>query len=273
MSQVGLGALLPLLLVLTSGWMLLRSRYGKTFVWWQSGYNLYFRIAFAGILCLAPGLVLSTLLIGFGMVDSSCVNNGANTPLSFRNISFSIQCQQEILALAAWLTPLIGIVGHIAGNFWPKANSSRFRKKFQNIIQEKSFEGYIKETVQEHSFLLITLKNRKVYIGTVLEDSNLKFKELDAEEEKYIKIILSLSGYRCDTDMRMHLTENYSDEELKICMGSAGMLATNMEMLIPVKEIASIQPFNPKVYRGYFMESKGVDWANPHQHSEADTLS
>jgi len=88
MSQVGLGALLPLLLVLTSGWLLLRSRYGKTFVWWQSGYNLYFRIAFAGTLCLAPGLMIATTLAGFNLVDSSCVNN-AGTSLSFQTPSLS----------------------------------------------------------------------------------------------------------------------------------------------------------------------------------------
>lgn len=261
MSQVGLGALLPLLLVLTSGWLLLRSRYGKTFVWWQSGYNLYFRIAFAGILCLVPGLFIATMLTGFNLVDSSCINNDARVRLSFRDVSFSIQCQQEILALAAWLTPLIGIIGHVAGNFLPGANSSHLRKKRESIVREKVFEGYIKNTVEKHSLLLITLKSRKIYIGTVLEDSNLQFKELDAEEEKYIKIIMALSGYRRESDMKMYLTTDYTDEELEVCMGREGMPTTNLEMLIPVKEIASIQSFNPKVYREYFMRNKGVDWA------------
>ena len=273
MSQVGLGALLPLLLVLTSGWLVLRSRYGKTFVWWQSGYNLYFRIAFAGILCLAPGLMIATALAGFNLVDSSCASNDARVSLSFQTSSFSIQCQQEILALATWLTPLIGIIGHVAGNFWPKANSPRFINKQKSIVQKKAFEGYIKNTVEEHSFLLITLNNRKVYIGTVLEDSNLQFKELEAEEEKYLRVTMVLSGYRGDRDMRMHLTENYSDEELKTRMSSLGIPNTNLEMLIPVKEIASIQPFNPTLYRGYFMHSKGVGWVNPPQHNAPDSLS
>jgi len=267
MSQVGLGALLPLMLVLTSGWLLLRSRYGKTFVWWQSGYNLYFRIAFAGILCLVPGLMIATALAGFNLVDSSCVNNDARAHLSFRNVSSSIQCQQEILTLAAWLTPLIGIIGHVAGNFWPKADSSRFIKKRESIVREKVFEGYIKKTVEEHSLLLITLKNRKVYIGTVLKDSNLQFKELDAEEEKYIKIIMAISGYRSESDLKMHLTTDYTDEELETCMWNVGMSDVDLEMLIPVKEIASIQPFNPKVYREYFMHTKGVGWANPPEQS------
>lgn len=273
MSQVGLGALLPLLLVLTSGWLLLRSRYGKTFVWWQSGYNLYFRIAFAGILCLAPGLMIATALAGFNPADSSCVNGAANGRLLFKSISFSIQCQREILNLAVWLTLPVGIIGHVAGNFWPKANSSRLRDKRESVVREKVFEGYIKNTVQEHSFLLITLKNRKVYIGTVLEDSKLQFKELDAEEEKYIKIIVTLSGYRCDTDMKMRLTTDYSDEALNTCIGSVGAPAANLEMLIPVKEIASIQPFNPKVYREYFMDREGADWFDSNQRGETDSSS
>jgi len=88
MNQTGLGALLPLLLVLTSGWLLLRSRYCQPLIWWQSGYNLYFRIAFAGIVCLVPGLIVAALLIRFGLMESSCVNGDANVAISFRNILF-----------------------------------------------------------------------------------------------------------------------------------------------------------------------------------------
>jgi len=140
-------------------------------------------------------------------------------------------------------------------------------------FREKVFEGYIKQTVEQHSLLLITLKNRKVYIGAVLKDSNLQFKELDAEEEKYIKVIVALSGYRSDADMKMHLTTDYTDEELEICMRDAGMSNFDLEILISVKEIASIQPFNPKVYREHFMHSRGVGWATSPRHDATDSPS
>ena len=262
MSQVGLGALLPLLFVLTSGWFLLRSRYGKTFVWWQSGYNLYFRIAFAGILCLAPGLMIATALAGFNLVDSSCASNDARVSFSFQTSSFSIQCQQEVLAIASWLTLPIGILGWVAGNCLPKANSLRLGKRYKSIIQRKNFEGYLKNTMDEHSLLLITLKSRKVYIGVVM-DSSLQFNELDEGEQKHLRVRMTFSGYRGDADLQMHLTTHYIDKEFKEYIMGTGKLSANLEVIIPVKEIASIQPFDPQVYEKFFVDRESENRANP----------
>jgi len=265
MSQVGFGALLPLLLVLTSGWIVLRSRYGKTFMWWQSGYNLYFRIAFAGIImCLVPGLIVATVLTVFNLVGSSCVNDDAKFLSSF-------QCQQEIFTLAAWLTPLMGLFGYAVGSFWPSANSPRLKKKYENIVQGKSLENYIKNTMEEGTFLLITLKSRKVYIGMVM-DSSLQFNELDVGEEKYLRVLVTLSGYRSDTDMQMCLTVDYNDEELRKFIQESDKPNTKLEAMIPVKEIASIQPFDPRIYRKFFMDRDGMERSNPHQRSETDSL-
>ncbi|MDD9852171.1 MAG: hypothetical protein OXU94_10545 [Gammaproteobacteria bacterium] len=274
MSQIGFGALLPLLLVLTGGWLLLRSRYCQPFIWWQSGYNLYFRVALAGILCLVPGLIVATIFIGFGLVESSCDNGDAN-------VLFSFQCQQETFTLAdwlnlwvdavsfaAWLTPLFGAIGWGVGKFWPKENSSLLKNKQEKIVQRKRFEGYIKKTMEEHSFLLITLKSRKVYVGMVM-DSILRFNELDEGEQKYLRVIVALSGYRRDADMQMRLTTDYLDQEFQKCIREANQSSTDqedgrwkvkLEVMIPVKEITSIQPFDPQVYREFFMgREDGVD--------------
>jgi len=257
MSQVGFGALLPLLLVLTSGWLVLRSRYGKTFIWWQSGYNLYFRIAFTGILCLVLGLIISAaILTGFNLVESSCGNGEANLLSSLRCL---FQYPQEIFTLAAWLTLPIGAVGYAVGNLWPKANSQRLKKKHESIVQRKNFEGYIKKTMEEHSFLLITLKSRKVYVGAVTDINQLQFNELDAGEEKYLRVILIFSGYRGDTDLQMDLTADYTDEKLQERIREASGSSADLEIMLPVKEITSIQPFDPQVYREFFMDREGVD--------------
>ena len=266
MSQIGFGALLPLLLVLTSGWLVLRSRYGKTFIWWQSGYNLYFRIAFAGILCLVTGLVIAAMLTGFNLAGSSCGKGDANFLSSLQCL---FQYPQEIFTLAAWLTLPVGVVGYVAGNFLPTTNSPRLKKKYGSIVQRKNFEGYIKKTMDKHSFLLITLKSRKVYVGAVM-DSSLQFNELDEGEQKYLRVVMALSGYRSDTDMQMYLTTDYTDEKLRECILDAGRSNTNLEVMIPVKEITSIQPFDPQVYREFFMDREGVDWVNLHRRGTSD---
>jgi len=271
MNQTGLGALLPLLLVLTSGWLLLRSRYCQPFIWWQSGYNLYFRIAFAGIVCLAPGLIVATLLIGFGLAGSSCVSGDANVAISLRNVLFSTQCQREILIPAPWLALLFGAVVWGVDKLWSKADSPRLNKKHEKIVQRKNFEGYIKKTMTEHNFLLITLKSRKVYVG-VVRDSSLRFNELDEGEQKYLRVIIALSGYRKEADMQMQLTTDYLDEEFQKSIREASPLSAsqegdwwevNLEAMIPVDEIASIQPFDSQVYKKFFVDRESESQSNP----------
>ena len=281
MNQTGFGALLPLLLVLTSGWLLLRSRYWQPLIWWQSGYNLYFRIAFAGIMCLVLGVISALLLIGFGLVEYSCDNSDANA-------LFSFQCQREtftladwlnlwadVVSFAAWMAPLFGAVSWGVGKFWPKANSPILKKKQEKIVQMKNFEGYIKKTMTEHNFLLVTLKSRKVYVGAV-RDSSLRFNELDEGEQKYLRVIIALSGYRCDADMQMRLTTDYLDQEFQKCIQEAnpsntnqeeGRWKVNLEAMISVKEITSIQPFDPQVYEKFFVdrESENRDNSQPEE--------
>jgi len=231
MNQVGFGALWPILLVLTSGWLLLQSRYGKTFTWWQSGYNLYFRIAFAGILCFSLGLATATVFAKFDFpIEFSCGDNDKDVL-----VTLFLQCQDGIFSLAIWLTLIFGVLGYFSINFFPP--DSYIEKKHEAIIREKDFEGYIKNALDKDLFLLITLENRKVYIGWV--SSAFYFNELDTEE-KYIRLTVMLSGYRSEGDLRMHITINYVDKNLE----------NNQEIIIPVEKIVSIQHFNPEVYFG-----------------------
>lgn len=239
MNQVGFGALWPILLVLTSGWLLLQSRYGKTFVWWQSGYNLYFRIAFAGILCFSLGLATATTFAKYDFpIEFSCGGDNRNAL-----IALFFQCQNEILSLATWLTLMFGVLGYFSINFFPP--DSYIGKKHEAIIREKDFEGYIKNALDKDLFLSITLENRKVYIGWV--SSAFYFNELDTEE-KYIRLTVMLSGYRNEDDLRMYITIDYMEKNLE----------SNQEIIIPVRKIVSIQPFDPEIYERTFVGQKEV---------------
>lgn len=273
MNQTGFGALLPLLLVLTSGWLLLRSRYWQPLIWWQSGYNLYFRIAFAGILCLAFSFIV-VVFARFCLADSLC--GGGHT-----NFLSALLCQQETFTLSVWLTLPVGMLGWAVGNLLSKANSSRLKEKQEKIVQRKNFEGYLKKTMTEHNFLLITLKSRKVYVG-VVRDSSLRFNELDEGEQKYLRVIIALSGYRKDADMQMQLTTDYLDEEFQKSIREANPSSAsqdgdwwkvNLEAMIPVNEITSIQPFDPQVYEKFFVGREDENQSNPPQHDAPDSSS
>jgi len=224
MNHVGCGALWPILLILTSWWVLLQSRYGKTFVCWQSGYNLYFRIAFAGILCFSLGLVTATAFARYDFpIEFSCGGDSKNFL-----IALFLQCQNEILFIATWLTPVFGVIGCFSINFFPPA--SYIEKKNEAIIRGKDFEGYIRNATDKDLFLSITLENRKVYIGLV--SSAFNFNELDTEEN-HIRLTVMLSGYRNEADLRMYITIDYMEKNLE----------SNQEIIIPVGKIVSIQPF------------------------------
>lgn len=248
MNQIGFGALLPLLLILTSGWRLLQSHYGKTFVWWQSGYNLYFRIAFAGLLCFFFTIIMVAI---FAPLDSlpgfPCTGDGS----AF--VSSLLQCGNEILFIAAWMTPVLGLSGYILANVIWQADSQRIKRKHEVIIQRKELEGYVKRTQVKHPFLLITLDNRKVYVGMV--SNTFHFNELD-KEEKYIRLRVIFSGYRDDTDLQCQIAMEYMKEKPQTGgenLGSEAPLVEGAEIMIPVGKIMSIQPFHPKVYEKFAM--------------------
>ena len=237
MNQVGFGALLPLLLVLTSGWGLLQSHYGKSFVWWQSGYNLYFRIALAGILCflvsIASAITVAVLgfLPGFPCTDA----DGAF-------ISLLLRCQNEILSHAALATPVFGLSGYALANIFWKAEHPTIEEKREEIIRGRELEGYIKRTMEKHPFLLITLDNRKAYIS--IASSTFHFNELDREEQ-YLRLRVMFSGYRGDADLQFRITAEYvTREEEK----SQDANLEGAEIIVPVRKIASIQPFDREVH-------------------------
>ena len=243
MSQIGFGALLPLLLVLTSGWGLLQSHYGKTFVWWQSGYNLYFRIAFAGLLCFFFSIAIILAALDF-LPGFPCIGDADTF------ISSLLRCQNEILSLAAWATPVFGLLGYILANSLWKADNPRIEKKHEVIIQRKELEGYIQRTLLKHPFLSITLDNRKVYIGTV--SNTFYFNELDSKE-KYLRLRVMFSGYRGDADLLFRITVAYME---KPEIGSENSESEDAkdegkEIIVPVGKIISIQPFDPEVYAEY----------------------
>ena len=245
MNQTGFGTLLPLLLVLTSGWGLLQSHYGKTFVWWQSGYNLYFRIAFAGLLCFIASAITSAGL--YFLTGFPCTGAGGALVLA------SLQCPNEILVIAAWMTPVFGLFGYTLANVIWKGDSQRIERKHKAIIQGKELEGYIKRTQVKHPFLLITLDNRKVYVGIV--SNTFHFNELD-KEEKYLRLRVIFSGYRGDADLQCQIAVEYMKEKLQTDdenLGSKAPLIEGVEIMIPVGKIMSIQPFNPKVYEKFDM--------------------
>lgn len=96
--------------------------------------------------------------------------------------------------------------------------------------------------------LMLTLANRKVYVGLVLSWPSL------STSEKYVRILPTISGYREDGSLGVKFTTVYSDvyDDLK----KRGEKVP-FGVVIPLDQVSSVSLFDIKVYMRYF-ESVGA---------------
>ena len=100
---------------------------------------------------------------------------------------------------------------------------------------------------REKKTVMLTLSDRKVYVGYVVLDLNLK------PEMPYVSILPTASGYREKDTLRVHLTVSYGDLYGEIAGGLRDDVAIeDFEVLVPTSMIVSARIFSLRVYREYF---------------------
>ena len=96
--------------------------------------------------------------------------------------------------------------------------------------------------------IAVTLSDSKVYVGLVLSRPSLN------PHEKYFRLLPTLSGYRDET-RDLHLTTNYArlleaiEREDDIL---AGYRAEELQILLPLDQVASARLFDEDVFREVF---------------------
>ncbi len=102
---------------------------------------------------------------------------------------------------------------------------------------------------KEKKSVMLTLSDRKVYVGFVALDLNLK------PEMPYVSILPTASGYREEDTLRVHLTVSYGDIYGEIAGGLRDDVAIDdFQVLVPTSMIVSARIFSLKVYREYFAD-------------------
>jgi len=244
-SQVisfGLGsgvAWLWLVLVPVSGWLVLKSRFLRRFIWGTSGYDRYFLIVSAGISMLIAGIGISGWVSAWAVESSSAPAEIWKFPLDGQEKTISAVVK---LALV-WSAPLAFVLGALAFGvsllFWKE----KIRKqRFEFLAKKNGMLDFVVRASERYFLAMLTLSNKKVYIGWPHRVSD--WNNPDASKQ-YLYFLPLMSGFRKKDSLEMEITTDYSG-------AYAGMQADDeydWEILVPVHEIVHAQPFDLDLYK------------------------
>ena len=118
-------------------------------------------------------------------------------------------------------------------------NQDYYRGWLRNKLMERKLYNYLKSL----ELVMVNLKNDKVYIGFILD--------FDLPEVNWIGIAPIMSGYR-DEKKRLQLTTNYHQgikNMIKNLDKKSDESIVDVSILIPSKEIVTLQNYNPHLYK------------------------
>lgn len=104
-------------------------------------------------------------------------------------------------------------------------------------------EILIHECIGKRMMMEVTLKNRKVYIGTPLDTGFTRTGDHD------IWIVPFASGYRDETNLDLHITTKY--DKITTKSNRSRLAYQDFKVVIPVQEITSARLFDKNVYRTF----------------------
>jgi len=219
--------LLGALAVLASGYLLyhvplLHSHWYRR----TEGYVLYFRI-------IVTGTLLSSLAVGFFPYYRSLF---PDIPLP--NATF-------IAALALWL--LFFFMEKALVIIFPKLRDTLNL----NRLEGQYFETFIYEKNIASEMIMITLENRKIYIGWPLGIL------VEGQENKWLRLIPFWSGCRDEKGI-VEITTKYDKAFRVTDKNSRSEQQESIIMLIPVDKISVLQPFYPDLWDAFHSNAPGT---------------
>lgn len=141
----------------------------------------------------------------------------------------------------AFLACVLGLFG-----WWP--SNLLFPKEAANAVLHRdlktnSLERLLYAAADEWSFLILTLKDGKVYVGVVGT-----LPPDPASTDAYLELLPFKSGYRDKDKKTLHFTTHYEDVYESIDAASKDALLHDFTKVIPIADIESIGRFREDVY-------------------------
>jgi len=107
-------------------------------------------------------------------------------------------------------------------------------------LDGKGLERFVSEKISHREMILITLENKKVYVGWPLEVP-------DDETKQWLRFAPEWSGYRDDESATIRIETDYSR------VFDQSRLEKN-HMLIQVEKIVTLQPFDIEAFQQFNLE-------------------
>ena len=252
-----------LVLVPVSGWLALKSAFLRHRSWRISGYDRYFLIVLLG--------VFSAIIGGAVAAAIEHQNLPVNSPTAARIWEFPLynkiesRFDSEIIALF-WSAPIGFVFGLIAYALsWPvyalyslvkniaKWDMLPIRDHYSEYLSEiNGILNFVEEANKRASFVMLTLNNRKVYIGWPQRLSDWKNPD---PSKQYLYFLPLWSGFRDPDSLAMEITTDYTDAYRKFAGRDGPTVADDfrtelaeLEIVVPVHEIVHAQPFSKNFY-------------------------
>lgn len=247
------------LVVLAAGWIFarlwLRTRYMALK---EAGHPQYFAAAVAGVFLLLLGASVHAWAVAtfpwYLELDGrflSVLPQGDDTSGGMGRAALV-----QFASCATWALGLAWVLPWLL-NLPLLANARLLRATMKRAGTLDAIEHISSHSLDCGIPLLITLKNKKVYIGTPVALSTLDI------ERKWFVLVPLLSGYRSDT-LKLELPVNYGGVYQNIFRDTpeeAARLINEFRVVIAFAEIVSIQTFNISTYYERFKREHPIGGA------------
>ena len=132
--------------------------------------------------------------------------------------------------------------------WWP-LNELCFERPKEAIRVLTSWNNFLElllyKAQDDPKLVLLTLSNRKVYIGAIVSSFD------PVNDRKYIEFLPMRSGYRTEDSLEMVLTTDYTDVYAMMIRDDPRVSTKGIEdfrIVIPVAEVVTVSYFDPKIY-------------------------
>ena len=235
-----------LILLPLGGRLVLQSRFFLPYLWNAAGSDRYFLILSAGFVLAFFGGFLSCII-------SVCAMFWPESGLAFADFwrfpldekTETVSAQLIKLALF-WSAPFAFIVGALvfcAEHFFGKQENKRMRTEF--LADKNGMLDFVLQASADNSLALLTLSNRKVYVGWPRHVSDWDNPD---PSKQYVYFRPLMSGFRKKETLEMEITTDYVEPHLFLSEKNPETEETEFEILIPVHEIVHAQPFDADLY-------------------------
>ena len=245
MSGLGVGGLVDLAVVLASGFILCAWEPWRGYLRRQPPPIPYFTFLAVGVVWWVAVAALIPALIRF------CGWSGVCIPTFGGVAGFADNQRHGVNVLASAILVWIAL-GLTAERIWSrilelqiggKKIAQRVSDWSQRNLKGWEFEKMVNEAANGGVMVMLTLCNRKVYIGHPSEISR-----DESGREKWISVVPWKSGYRCEKTGKLILTTDYGwmlrDQ---VHAETVGLFP----MCIPIREVVSSQFFDQSLYERF----------------------